>query len=122
MTEGFLASWKRRVKRKLLYNFKHAYVDVLSRQQSAFNRAVLAALADLVESCTTMDHAIAESGARSPEPGATESGPARSALHAVCESLAQRLLASEERCGLLEERLARLEAQRLEPQAVIEEG
>ena len=32
VTEGFLSSLKRRLKRKLLGNFKHAYVDVLSRQ------------------------------------------------------------------------------------------
>src|SRR5262249_43264645 len=37
VTEGLLAGVKRRIKRKLLGNFKTAYVDVLSRQQSAFN-------------------------------------------------------------------------------------
>src|SRR5262249_58213375 len=57
ITEGLFAAWKRRVKRKLLGNFKHAYVDVLSRQQSAFNRHVLAALQELAECCATLDHA-----------------------------------------------------------------
>src|SRR5207247_1089908 len=41
ITEGLLASWKRRLKRKLLGNFKLAYVDVLSRQQSEFNQSIL---------------------------------------------------------------------------------
>jgi glycosyltransferase involved in cell wall biosynthesis len=58
VTEGLLASLKRRIKRKLLGNFKHAYVDVLSRQQSAFNRQILAALAELTECCATLDHAL----------------------------------------------------------------
>jgi hypothetical protein len=58
VTEGLLASWKRRVKRKLLGNFKHAYVDVLSRQQSGFNRQLLGAVQELAECCATLDHAV----------------------------------------------------------------
>jgi hypothetical protein len=58
VTEGAFAAWKRRVKRKLLNNFKVAYVDVLSRQQSAFNDQVLAALGELAECCATLDHAV----------------------------------------------------------------
>jgi len=57
VTQGFLAGWKRRLKRKLLGNFKHAYVDVLSRQQSAFNRQVINALQELVECLGVLDHA-----------------------------------------------------------------
>jgi hypothetical protein len=56
VTEGFLARWKRRIKRKLLGNFKHAYVDVLSRQQSRFNRQVLVALYELGECCAALEH------------------------------------------------------------------
>jgi hypothetical protein len=41
-----LKSW---VKQKLLHNFRAAYVDVLSRQQSRFNRRVVDALAELAE-------------------------------------------------------------------------
>ena len=37
VTEGRLAPVKRAIKRKLLHNFKHGYVDVLSRQQSQVN-------------------------------------------------------------------------------------
>src|SRR5262249_13625927 len=44
VTSGRFAAFKRWVKQKLLNNFKRAYVDVLSRQQSAFNRQTLAAL------------------------------------------------------------------------------
>src|SRR5207244_4288119 len=54
VSQGFLAKWKGLIKRKLLANFKHAYVDVLSRQQSAFNRQVLTALQELAESCALL--------------------------------------------------------------------
>src|SRR5262249_36105718 len=56
VTQGVLAGWKRRLKRKLLGNFKHAYVDVLSRQQSAFNGHILAALQELTECIRLLDH------------------------------------------------------------------
>jgi hypothetical protein len=59
VTSGFLAKWKRWIKHKLLGNFKHAYVDVLSRQQSAFNGQTLIVLQELVECCTQLDHAVA---------------------------------------------------------------
>jgi hypothetical protein len=58
VTEGAFASLKRRIKRKLLGNFKHAYVDVLSRQQSACNAELLAAVRELSECCATLDHAV----------------------------------------------------------------
>jgi glycosyltransferase involved in cell wall biosynthesis len=57
VTEGFMAKWKRRLKRKLLGNFKHAYVDVLSRQQSAFNRGILHAVNEIAECLSVLDHA-----------------------------------------------------------------
>jgi hypothetical protein len=57
VTEGLLAGWKRRIKRKLLGNFKHAYVDVLSRQQSTFNQFIMTALQELADCCATLDHA-----------------------------------------------------------------
>jgi glycosyltransferase involved in cell wall biosynthesis len=57
ITEGWFASCKRWIKRKLLGNFKRAYVDVLSRQQSAFNQEVVRALHELAECCATLDHA-----------------------------------------------------------------
>jgi hypothetical protein len=102
VTEGVLAAWKRRIKRKLLGNFKHAYVDVLSRQQSAFNRSVLAALHELAECCATLDHASAAGPRAAPEAGPTA---------AAVRELADRLAESQQRCAILEERLARLEAQ-----------
>jgi glycosyltransferase involved in cell wall biosynthesis len=58
VTEGVFASLKRRIKRKLLGNFKHAYVDVLSRQQSACNARLLSAVRELAECCATLDHAV----------------------------------------------------------------
>jgi glycosyltransferase involved in cell wall biosynthesis len=58
VTQGALAGLKLRLKRKLLGNFKKAYVDVLSRQQSACNQHLLAAVQTLTECCTTLDHAV----------------------------------------------------------------
>src|SRR5262249_59063873 len=49
VTEGAFAAWKRRLKRKLLNNFKLAYVDVLSRQQSASHHPGLAAPRELAQ-------------------------------------------------------------------------
>jgi hypothetical protein len=98
VTEGLFAAWKRRVKRKLLNNFKHAYVDVLSRQQSGFNRCVLTALGELAECCAALDHAG--------RPAARADSPDAGALAA----LTQRLAETEARCARLEERLARLES------------
>jgi hypothetical protein len=57
VTQGWFAKWKRWIKGKLLGNFKHAYLDVLSRQQSAFNRQILTALTELAECVTTLQHA-----------------------------------------------------------------
>src|SRR5262249_55414221 len=57
ITQGLLAKWKRWIKRKLLGNFKHAYVDVLSRQQSRFNQKLLTALTELADYCATLEHA-----------------------------------------------------------------
>jgi hypothetical protein len=89
VTEGWFASGKRWLKRKVLGNFKRAYVDVLSRQQSAVNQALLTALQELAECCATLDHA-----GRSP----------------AARDLAVALAESRRRCAELEERLARLEA------------
>jgi hypothetical protein len=59
VTEGQLAPVKRLIKRKLLNNFKHAYVDVLSRQQSQVNGQVVMMIHQLAECCALLDHAIA---------------------------------------------------------------
>ena len=71
VTEGRFAKWKRWIKRKLLGNFKHAYVDVLSRQQSRFNQKILTALTELADYCATLEHAARnqESGVRGQEAG-----------------------------------------------------
>jgi len=49
VSEGFLAGIKRWIKRKLLGQFQTAYVDVLARQQAAFNRTVVDILRQLSE-------------------------------------------------------------------------
>jgi O-antigen biosynthesis protein len=58
VTEGQLAPVKRLIKKKLLNNFKHAYVDVLSRQQSQVNGQVVLMIQQLAECCALLDHAI----------------------------------------------------------------
>jgi glycosyltransferase involved in cell wall biosynthesis len=59
VTEGRLAPVKSLIKRKLLNNFKHAYVDVLSRQQSQVNGQVVLMIQQLAECCAMLDHAVA---------------------------------------------------------------
>lgn len=56
VSEGRFARVKLWIKRKLLHNFQHAYVNVLSRQQSAFNRQVLAALAEITDAQAAIAH------------------------------------------------------------------
>ncbi len=58
ITQGKLASVKRKIKKKLLHNFKTAYIDVLSRQQSAFNRQIISVVKELVECCTLLDQTV----------------------------------------------------------------
>jgi glycosyltransferase involved in cell wall biosynthesis len=53
---GRLKCW---LKQKLLHNFRTAYVDVLSRQQTAFNGQVIAALAEMHETQAAIAHAAA---------------------------------------------------------------
>jgi hypothetical protein len=60
VTQGALAAVKRRIKHKLLNNLKTAYVDVMSRQQSAFNRQVLSVIQELVRCCELLDHAVGQ--------------------------------------------------------------
>ncbi|GIW82479.1 MAG: hypothetical protein KatS3mg105_4286 [Gemmatales bacterium] len=57
VTTGWFARAKRWLKRKILNNFKIAYVDVLSRRQSAFNDRVLAVLTELAERCAALEQA-----------------------------------------------------------------
>lgn len=59
VTEGTLAPVKRFLKKKVLNNFKHAYVDVLSRQQSQLNSNVVTMIQQLVECCTLLDQRLA---------------------------------------------------------------
>jgi glycosyltransferase involved in cell wall biosynthesis len=108
VTEGWLAACKRRIKRKLLGNFKHAYVDVLSQQQSAFNRSVLTALQELADCCATLDHVRHQ---------VPQSGLAMVAD--LAQDLARQLVESQQRCMALEERLARLEALVQEPETAV---
>ncbi len=121
VTEGFLAKWKRRIKRKLLGNFKQAYVDVLSRQQSAFNRHILATLQELAECCALLDHARTTEDRSDcstiPETTAFLAAAIERAvaqgkadeLAVLLRSLMAQLAASQQRHARLDERLTRLE-------------
>jgi hypothetical protein len=100
ITQGFLAKWKRWLKRKLLGNFQHAYVDVLSRQQSAFNRQTLTALQELAECCAMLDHARATAKVGE---GNTEK------LTALLHHLADQIAQMQRRCADLEARLKELQ-------------
>lgn len=115
---GRLAELKRWLKRKLLGNFKRAYVDVLSRQQSAFNGRLLAALAELTECCGTLDAAARAAAERRPPapPGSLADAFEKLALEgkaddllAVVRALSEELAEARRRAANLEERLARLE-------------
>jgi glycosyltransferase involved in cell wall biosynthesis len=86
VTQGFLAKWKRLIKHKLLANFKRAYVDVLARQQSAFNRQTLTALQELAECCALLDHAVSARNVGK-EPPIAE--PREFALHDLLDQLAE---------------------------------
>jgi hypothetical protein len=113
ITEGLFASVKRRIKRKLLGNFKQAYVDVLSRQQSAFNRHILAALQELAECAALLDHAAA-TGSRSLAAQTQEvmGGDKVEGVTALLQSLLAELAENRRRVTALEARLERLEARR----------
>jgi glycosyltransferase involved in cell wall biosynthesis len=58
ISEGLLGPLKLLIKRKVLGNFKTTYVDVLSRQQSAFNREILAVVQDLAERCVRLEGTV----------------------------------------------------------------
>jgi hypothetical protein len=119
---GRFAALKRWIKRKLLGNFKRAYVDVLSRQQSEFNRHLLTALQELSECCGTLDHAQTAIPARRGEVRAVApSDPSTSmspeALRQQLRHLTEQLCETRETLVHLQERLARLETEARQPEA-----
>jgi hypothetical protein len=97
VTTGPLASLKRRIKAKLLNNFRRSYVDVLSHQQSEFNAAVLAALSQLADACA----AIGQTPAAVPNELNQLPDLLRKSLRRQ-RRLERRLRALEERLGALE--------------------
>jgi hypothetical protein len=105
VTAGRFASLKRWIKRKLLGNFQRAYVDVLSRQQSAFNRQTLTALSELRECCATLQNVNASKDAAGGEGGIAGS-------MGLVRDLLEQLSESRRECAALEERVAWLERQR----------
>lgn len=59
VSEGWFAGLKRWIKRKILKQFQTAYVDVLARQQSAYNRAVADTIRDLTEQLAQLKEQLA---------------------------------------------------------------
>ena len=135
VTEGRLAGVKRLIKQKLLGNFKHAYVDVLSRQQTAFNRAILEAVQEALECCTLLDHAVSVSASRGLQKltdewtrtieRAVSSGRTHE-ISDIIKELVQELARSQTRQSKLEKRieapensLRRLDSS-LQPQGTVE--
>jgi glycosyltransferase involved in cell wall biosynthesis len=118
VTEGLLASWKRWIKQKLLGNFQHAYVDVLSRQQSAFNENVVQSLHELTEYCTRLAKRAPDKPGSGLEPDraflaaaierAVSEGRADE-LAVLLQNLSDQLSDSRRRLAALEARLARWE-------------
>jgi glycosyltransferase involved in cell wall biosynthesis len=99
VSTGRLAGMKHWLKAKLLGNFKRGYVDVLSRQQSAFNHRVLQAMQELRECWATLVTAPRH---------VLQSGETSSPSHPVHELL-ERLKDMERHNSELRERIARLE-------------
>jgi glycosyltransferase involved in cell wall biosynthesis len=58
VTEGRFSRVKRWLKQKLLNNFKRAYVDVISTQQSEVNRRLVESVRQLTECCQALDQAV----------------------------------------------------------------
>jgi hypothetical protein len=103
VSSGLFARWKRWLKRKLLGNFQRAYVDVLSRQQTAFNQRVLTALVELVDCCATQHSAENWQGSLASHAPLQDDSP-------NFRKLLGELAESRRRTAEVEERLARLEA------------
>jgi hypothetical protein len=102
VTEGRFAKLKRRIKRKLLHQFQTADVDVLSRQQSAFNQSVLTAVRELNECAASLEQAVMTEE-RPPQ-------PALANLLPVVERLKEQVRRAVGRMAILEQRLERLES------------
>jgi hypothetical protein len=94
VTQGFMARWKRLLKQKLLNNFRRAYVDVLSRQQSAFNERILTAVAQVTDCCAALDHGLVQT--RAPREAAQLTARLRKARRRE-RRLLQRVAALEKR-------------------------
>jgi glycosyltransferase involved in cell wall biosynthesis len=112
VTEGPFAQWKRQLKRNLLHQFQVSYVDALSRQQTAFNRTLLAAVQELSE-CTSMleQSMLGESAA-----------PTASDLPAAVRRLSRRVREAAGKLAEMERRLERLEGRAQDAPASSTEG
>ncbi|MCX7701168.1 MAG: hypothetical protein N2039_09845, partial [Gemmataceae bacterium] len=75
VSEGWFAGLKRWIKRKVLGQFQTAYVDVLARQQSAYNRALVETMRDLAEQLAEVKEQL-DVLARQAEPPRREQGGA----------------------------------------------
>ncbi len=82
VSEGPLARWKRAVKRKLLHQFQASYIDILSRQQTELNRALLSTIRELAERVESLEHRLDTLPANKPTATSSSSGAFGLPLHA----------------------------------------
>jgi glycosyltransferase involved in cell wall biosynthesis len=106
---GALGRFKRWLKAKLLGRFKRAYVDVLSRQQSEFNRQMMTAVQELSECCETLDHARGQTPRAS---SAGEDAATAEVLRHLVRHLTEQLCETRQEFVRLQERVAQLESGR----------
>jgi hypothetical protein len=107
--QSALGRLKRWLKGKLLGRFKRAYVDVLSRQQSEFNRQMLTAVQELSECCATLDHARGHAPSTS---SAGDDAATAEVLRHLVRHLTEQLSETREEFVRLQERVAQLESGR----------
>jgi len=100
VSTGPFAKFKQQIKERLLHQFKTAYVDVLSRQQSEWNRQVGLVLHELAESVALLERsAVAE-----------QSSEKSSELSSLVARLRRGVRSAVTKIESLEERIERLEA------------
>ena len=116
VTEGAFAELKRKLKRKLLHQFQASYVDVLSRQQSAFNRTILKAVQELSECSAMLERTmLCNETARDDTTVSPD-------LPGAVRRLSRRVRVVAGKIAQLEQRLERLEKREQDANAVVSEG
>ncbi len=108
VSQGILAGLKRRIKHTLLHQFRKSYVDVLSRQQTAFNDRVVLAIAQMRDCCSALGQVTARTEATAHLERLTDwmkqLRKGQRQLQRAQAKLARRLKALERAFGLADQR------------------